>query len=258
MDSVFVLTQNPPQSLSEKEMVLSPPTFLDEVKACARKKGSSATVGPNYLRSIAEEIGRRYDKFFNPYRNVVPHDFAGRICESDEDVAKTVHEMFQARYPAIYQRYYESILRSRPFTTKVIYFSGAADDAVVFQKLGIPQITAAEVSAHLGVDKKFEAKSTSVKVNKPESKLPVSIQELAKVEEQTKVEQLSKVEETVSHNSSALEQLASMSESVKADDHKSDLLNKPDAPKQLTKPVQVNKNINRPQQIKTIQPIKQP
>ena len=128
MDSVFVMTQNPPQNLSDKEMVLSRPTFLEEVKTCARKRGGAATIGPNYLRAIAEEIGRRYDRLFNAYRNVVPHDFAGRICESDEDVAQTVHEMFQARYPAIYQRYYESVLRSRPFTTKVIYFSGSQED----------------------------------------------------------------------------------------------------------------------------------
>lgn len=153
MDSVYVLTQNPPETLSEKEMLLSKPTFLEEVKACSRRKGFSATLGPNYLRAVAEEIGRRYDKHFNAYRNVVPQDFMGRVAETDEQIAEVVHEMFQARYPVIYQRYYESVLRSRPFTTRVIYFTGSQDDAVVFQRLGINEIDAGQVSDHLGIQK---------------------------------------------------------------------------------------------------------
>ena len=106
MDSVYVLIKNPPQKLSLQEMVIAPPSFLEEVKACFKKKGNSATLGPNYLRAIAEEIGRRYDRNVNAYRNVVPHDYTGKYCASDEDVALVVHEMFQARYPIIYQKYY--------------------------------------------------------------------------------------------------------------------------------------------------------
>lgn len=151
MDSVFVATSNPPTSLSDREMVLSPPSFLDEIRACLPKKGSSATLGPNYLRAIAEEIGRRYDKFFNPYRNVVPHDFVGRICNSDEEIASVVHEMFQARYPLIYERYYETKLRSRPFNVKVIYFLGDMGHAVVFNRLGIRKIHIEDAPNYIGV-----------------------------------------------------------------------------------------------------------
>lgn len=174
MDSVYVVTQNLPQILSEKEMVLSKPTFLDEIKACARRKGFSATLGPNYLRAVAEEIGRRYDKYFNAYRNVVPQDFMGRVAETDEQVAEVIHEMFQARYPIIYQRYYESILRSRPFTTRVIYFTGSAEDVVVFQRLGINQIDETQVSDHLGFDKHIPKQEKQVRapdeVKEPEVK----------------------------------------------------------------------------------------
>jgi hypothetical protein len=151
MDSVFVVTSNPPETLSDKEMVLSPPTFLDEVRACVRKKGSSATLGPNYLRAIADEIGRKYDKFFNPYRNVVPQDFVGRICESDEEIAAVVHNMFQATYPIIYEKYYETILRSRPFNTRVIYFSGDISHVTVFNRLGIRKISIDDVPSYIGV-----------------------------------------------------------------------------------------------------------
>lgn len=151
MDSVFVITKTPPSDISNKEMVLTKPDFLDEVKACVKRKGSSAAVGPNYLRAIAEEIGRRYDRSFNAYRNVVPTDFMGRVCTSDEAVAAIVHEMFAATYPVIYQKFYETKLRERSFHVRVIYFAGDEQDAVVFPKLGISQISEDELAAHLGV-----------------------------------------------------------------------------------------------------------
>lgn len=202
MDSVFVITQHPPQSLSEKEMVLLPPSFLNEVKACERKKGSSATVGPNYLRAIAEEIGRRYDKFFNPYRNVVPHDFAGRISSSDEDTAKTVHEMFQATYPVIYQKYYESILRARPFSIKVIYFLGSKEDAVVFKKLGISEISLDDAPAHLGVEKPTKPKQAQP-AQKPQQQKTIVAKNASNTEEKS-------VAVAQPSNSEALEKLAAL------------------------------------------------
>lgn len=222
MDSVFVITQNPPQSLSEKEMVLSPPSFLNEVKACERKKGSSATVGPNYLRAIAEEIGRRYDKFFNPYRNVVPHDFAGRISSSDEDTAKTVHEMFQATYPVIYQKYYESILRARPFSIKVVYFLGAKEDAVVFKKLGISEISPDDVPAHLGIEPQAKPKQAAP-AQKPQQQKTIATKNVSKTEEKpTPAAQAS--------NSAVLEKLATLENAVE--------------PKQVTKPQDLPQQTN--------------
>jgi hypothetical protein len=163
MDSVFVITSSPPKELSSKEMVVSKPSFVDEVKASVKRKGGHAALGPNYLRAIAEEIGRRYDRNFNAYRNVVPTDHTGRVCDSDEAVAEVVHEMFQARYPVIYQKYYETVLRERSFSTRVIYFTGAPEDAVVFSRLGIPQITLDEVHSHLGQPKPEATKPSPVK-----------------------------------------------------------------------------------------------
>ena len=249
MDSVFVMTQNPPQNLSDKEMVLSRPTFLEEVKTCARKRGGAATIGPNYLRAIAEEIGRRYDRLFNAYRNVVPHDFAGRICESDEDVAQTVHEMFQARYPAIYQRYYESVLRSRPFTTKVIYFSGSQEDVAVFQKLGIREISLKKVPDHLGeprpIEIKHEAKPVQVKEVAPQLEVKATPAPEPEVEA-----------EPVSPNSETLAELAALTEPVEVAP-----VSEPEAkPQQQTASVKHNhkhqhKNQNR-HQARPSQPIK--
>jgi len=174
MDSVYVITTDAPKEIGPNELVIDPPSFLEEIRSCFRKKGGSASLGPNYLRAIAEEIGRRYDRSFNSYRNVVPQDFMGRMCGSDEEVAVVVHEMFQARYPVIYQKYYEHLIRARPFSTKVIYFTGSEVDAQIFARLGISKIEESQVPAHLGyAPQKAELPKAEVKTEeKPKSTGP--------------------------------------------------------------------------------------
>lgn len=150
MNSVFVRVDTAPIDISPFEMVVSKPDFLNEIKACHKKKGGSLRLGPNYLRSIAEEIGRNYDKKFNAYRHVVPNDHVGRICETDEEVAKVVEEMFNNTYPAIYSKYYETILTSRPFNVKIVYVIGQDVDLDVFKKLNISEISKDQIPAYLG------------------------------------------------------------------------------------------------------------
>lgn len=162
MNSVYVSTKSPPKIISHQEMIISPPTFLEEVRACFKKKGGSAMLGPNYLRAIAEEIGRRYDRSFNAYRNVVPHDYMGRYCSTDQEIALVVHEMFQARYPTIYQRYYETVIKERSLDVKVIYFTGDEQDESVFFRLGISKIDPKETGAHLTVEKPVQEQRPSV------------------------------------------------------------------------------------------------
>lgn len=214
MDSVYVATKKPPLDLSHQEMVLSKPLFLEEVRAAVKKKGSSAQIGPNYLRAIAEEIGRRYDKMFNAYRNVVPHDYMGRYCASDEEVAAVVHEMFQARYPLIYQRYYEHLLRERNFNIRVIYFTGDEVDESVFFRLGIRKIAESEADLYITARKpepvalKLEssvAKSEPVKDSVSEVVAKLNDRIEVKIDRSEPVE---KKEEAA--NSQELDQLASM------------------------------------------------
>jgi hypothetical protein len=149
MDSVYVSVSKMPTDLSYQEMTLAKPDFLEEVRACVKRRGGSDILGLNYLRAIAEEIGRKYDRTFNPYRNVVPSDYIGRFCKTDEEVAAVVHEMFTARYPQIYQKYYEYLLRQRSFDIRVIYFAGDAHDEGVFNRLGIRKIDMDEIKSHL-------------------------------------------------------------------------------------------------------------
>jgi hypothetical protein len=139
MDTVVVVVNGPlNKALSNHEYYLDDLNFLDEIRACDKKRGGSNIIGANYLRAIAEEVGKKYDKSFNPYRHVVPTDYSGRVSNSIEETAAIVKEMFLARYPQIFDKYLEYKFKTRPFGTKIVYLNGSEDQTVdVFSKLGV-------------------------------------------------------------------------------------------------------------------------
>lgn len=153
MDSVFVVVKEAPAVLSKYEMVLERPSFMDEIVTCERKRGGAHIIGANYLRAIAEEIGRKYDKNFNPYRNVVPTDYAGIPCPTLKDVSALVHKMFDARYPKIYDSYYETKIRARPFDVRVIYLLDNEEFGATLKRCGVKQIQESQINDCLGFQK---------------------------------------------------------------------------------------------------------
>jgi hypothetical protein len=130
--------------------VLTRLTFVDEVKACSNKKPVSDLLALNYIRNLAEEVGKKYDKTFNVYRHVVPSDYVGIRCETDEQIAKVVEEMFLASYPQIFDKYVEFHLRKRPMSVRVIYAVGDLGNYDAFVRLGISEITQTQLDAHIG------------------------------------------------------------------------------------------------------------
>lgn len=151
METVAVVLNKPlDRQLSVDECYINGLTFLDEIAACERKRGASGVVGANYLRAIAEETGRRYDKTFNPYRHVVPSDYHGTPSNSPEETAAIVKEMFNARYPQIFYKYIETKFKSRPHGAKVIYFVGPQDEAYAFEKLGVKIVSEKEANSYTG------------------------------------------------------------------------------------------------------------
>lgn len=160
MDSVFVKVKEAPSSLSSREMLVTRLNFLEELKSCTTRKPATDLITLNYLRGLADEIASRYDKAFNAYRNVVPSDFVGIKCESQEDLSKILEQMFMASYPQILDKYVEHQLRKRPLSIRVIYAVGDVGSYDAFARHSIPEITQQQLDAHLGdakVDKKPEA-----------------------------------------------------------------------------------------------------
>lgn len=162
MDSVFVIADQVPTNLTKYEMVLEHPMFMEEIRACEKKRGGAHLVGSNYLRSIAEEIGRKYDKTFNPYRHVVPSDYHGVSCQTLEEVATLVQGMFRATYPKIFDSYYEYRIKSRPFDVRVVYLIDDAVYATTATRCGLKQISKDQIEDHLGFKKDIVTEVESV------------------------------------------------------------------------------------------------
>lgn len=136
------------------EVVVPPLSFLEEVKACNRFRPANGIIAVNYLRTIAVEVGRRYDKKFNAYRNVVPTDYVGIATHCDEDVARVVKAMFDASYPSIYKAYYAQKIKDAPFTAKCLsssdpLFAEAAKEA------GLQHSVFKKMAAEVGEEKPF-------------------------------------------------------------------------------------------------------
>jgi hypothetical protein len=176
MDSVFVKVKEAPSSLSSKEMLVTRLNFLEELKSCKTRKPATDLITLNYLRGLADEIGSRYDKAFNAYRNVVPSDFIGIKCESQEDLSKIIEQMFMSSYPQILDKYVEHQLRKRPLSIRVIYAVGDLGSYEAFARSGIPEITQQQLDDHLG-DAKLNKKSETIVVEKPNEESNEAIKE---------------------------------------------------------------------------------
>ena len=150
MNTVAVIVNTlPNRQLSNDECYINALDFIDEIKACEKKKGGSHILGTNYLRSIAEEVGRRYDKAFNAYRHVVPSDYNGIEAHTLEETASVVRAMFLSRYPQIFNKYLETKFKSRPYGAKVVHFVGPHEEATAFASIGVEIIPTESVKDYL-------------------------------------------------------------------------------------------------------------
>lgn len=170
MDSVYIKVSQEPSSLSSKEMVVTRLNFLNELKLCKSQKPATDLITLNYIRNLAEEIGSRHDKNFNVYKNVIPSDYVGIRCVTDEELAKVIECMFLATYPQILDKYVENQLRKRPIFIRVVYAVGDLGSYDAFDRLKIPEISEKQLDSHLG-DAKVKKEESEVVEEKQEQSL---------------------------------------------------------------------------------------
>jgi hypothetical protein len=137
METVCIIVGDKPENLKQDEMFIPELPYVDAVSACGRHRGGQVVLRVNYLRALATEVGRRYDKTFNPFRNVVPSDFDGTSISSDEDVAGVLKKMFDSSYPQIYTKYVESAIKDRPYGVHKIYIGETRFETSILAKLGV-------------------------------------------------------------------------------------------------------------------------
>ena len=168
----FTIVESAPALTSPNEMVLTMPTFLEEIKACERRKGSIIKAAPSYLRAVTELIAQKYDRRFNSYRHIVPSDYTGLDISTDEQTAEILRKMLEGGYPAIYPAYVITKVRDRKFNVDHIWWVGSEEMRKTFVASGATEVAASFIQQVIQTpDPMLAALAESVEVA-PEEKKP--------------------------------------------------------------------------------------
>ena len=145
----FVIAKEAPEKLSNYEMVIAPPTLLQEVQNCWNHRPANGLTGVNWLRQIANEI-TKWDKMFNTYRHCIPSDYQGIPFSTQEEVAAIVVNMINDKYPNITDTWVEHCVKSKPAFTKLVWFIGDFKQTSSLTSNFIDRIELKEVEAYMG------------------------------------------------------------------------------------------------------------
>lgn len=149
----FVVVKEAPAELRSGEVVITAPTFIEEVRQNMAKAPKGGHTAPNHLRYIVGSIGQKYDENLTAW-TVRPNLFEGRPYANEHELAAIVVEMLQSQYPAIFNKYLEYQIKNRPVGTKLIYYVGDFGSTTAFFSNGIDHIEEKDIDTYLGLKPK--------------------------------------------------------------------------------------------------------
>lgn len=137
----FVRVKTAPVELRKDEYVIGVPTFLDEVRACFKKRPRSNTMSINYLRELVAAVGARYlSEDFNALTDVNVANFKGTPCASEGQANEILLKLFKQQYPKALDAFVEYHLKQRPNGTRTVYYLGDGAQAGAFLKFGLQEV----------------------------------------------------------------------------------------------------------------------
>lgn len=149
--SKYTVVKSAPDNLEDGCIVITGPSFLNEIKTCLKKKPRSNALSVNYLREIVAHIGLQYGpETFNPMSDVNVTQYRGVGIESDEKTNEVLIDLFSKQYPAILEGYVDHHIKSRPRGTRLIYFTGNSKYGDVFTRNGLDNISPKDIDVYLG------------------------------------------------------------------------------------------------------------
>lgn len=148
MSTKFVVVKQEPKDLPKGTICIKMPDFMDEINQNAGKEPRGGLTASHHLRSILDTVSQKYDPDLNAFR-LKTHVYEGRAYKNNDELAKVVVEMLRDQHPQIFDRYLDSKIKSRPMSTKVIYFVGDFKDTTSFFKNGIDSMDEKEVDSYL-------------------------------------------------------------------------------------------------------------
>jgi hypothetical protein len=141
MAQVVFVTETP-KTLGKDEIVLSAPTFTDQIKASNFKASGKQLTSQNHLNQVITLIRNKYDNDGDLYESTmrIPYSkYVGLPFKSDEDISVVVVRILSKYCPALLDRAVEWGIKNRPAGTKTIYFNGPKGYLSVFFQHGITE-----------------------------------------------------------------------------------------------------------------------
>lgn len=142
--SKFKVVKEAPEQLKKGEYLIDTPTFLPEVSLHKTKKPRNGLTGSHYIRMVVDSVAQAYDPENMSAYSVKAHNYEGRKFSTDEEMNEIVLEMLRNDYPAVFAKYLDKKIRTRPSgTTLVIYVdSDIQGDRELFYKNGLSEVEA--------------------------------------------------------------------------------------------------------------------
>lgn len=157
--SKFKVVKEAPAELSKGEYLIDTPSFLPQIALHASKRPRNGLTGSHYIRMVVDSIAQAYDPENMTAYSVKAHNYEGRPFSTDEEMNDIVLEMLRNDYPAVFAKYLDTKIRTRPSGTTLVFYvdSGIKGQYELFYKNGLSEVE---------VPKKEKEKSDKV-VGKP-------------------------------------------------------------------------------------------
>lgn len=154
----FVVVKEAPATLEKGEIVITQPTFLNEIEANIRKAPKHKQTAINHLREVLNTIGQKYDQEMNVFKMRLVN-YEGRAYKDNNELSAILVAMLRSEYPQIFDRYLDYELKNRPLNTKLVYYVGDFNTTGPFYKAGLDLLDNKEVESYMtGKPKKVVGK----------------------------------------------------------------------------------------------------
>ena len=117
----YVLVSEAPEKISQNEMVIHKPNFLEEVKQTRAKRGVNKITSISSIRDLLLLLASKYDPDLNVYRvNLVKYD--NIPYSSDEDFSNIILRIIKENELNLIDKAIELQLKNRKSSVDTVYY----------------------------------------------------------------------------------------------------------------------------------------
>lgn len=140
--SKFKVVKEAPTELKKGEFLIDTPSFLEQINLHKTKVPRNGLTGSHYIRMVVDSIAQAYDPENMTAYSVKAHNYEGRKFSTPEEMNAIVLEMLHNDYPAVFVKYLDTKIRTRPTGTNLVYYvdSKIPGQYETFYKNGLSEV----------------------------------------------------------------------------------------------------------------------